>query len=111
MLSPDTNRYGSRAFSRGGKLKARAPAMAILAHAEGLSMGNRCLLLVSTLSQKCHPEPEVGRYGLSFTMLLAEFSTMDCMHPQDVHRVGMLSSCVQARSGAELKDTITLRLL
>src|SRR5216684_5939152 len=42
MLSPDTLRFGSRAFSRGGKLKARAPAMAILAYVAGLSMGNTC---------------------------------------------------------------------
>src|SRR6266576_5211537 len=44
MLSPDTLRFGSRAFSRGGKLNARAPTMAILAHAVGLSMGNACQL-------------------------------------------------------------------
>src|SRR3989442_1422419 len=48
MLSPDTLRFGSRAFSRGGKLKARAPAMAILAHAVGLSMGNTCQLPLLT---------------------------------------------------------------
>src|SRR6266404_4655897 len=48
MLSPDTNRFGSRAFSRGGKLKARAPTMAILAHAVGLSMGNTCQLPLLT---------------------------------------------------------------
>src|ERR1700722_6988996 len=42
IVSPDTSGYGFRAFSRGGELKARAPTMAILAHAEGLSMGNTC---------------------------------------------------------------------
>src|SRR5580658_2283349 len=41
MLSPDTSRYGSRAFSRGGKLKARAPARSILAYVAGLSMETR----------------------------------------------------------------------
>jgi hypothetical protein len=52
MLSPDTSRYGSRAFSRGGKLKARAPAMAILAHVKGMSMGNTCQLPLSTPDAK-----------------------------------------------------------
>jgi len=48
MFSPDISRYGSRAISRGGKLKARAPAMAILAYVAGLSMGNTCQLPVLT---------------------------------------------------------------
>src|SRR5271169_6255293 len=48
MLSPDTSLFGSRALSRGGKLKARAPAMAILAHTTRMSMGNTCQLPVLT---------------------------------------------------------------
>src|SRR5208337_4968531 len=35
MLSPDTNRFGSRASAGEGELNAQAPAMAILAHAAG----------------------------------------------------------------------------
>src|ERR1700674_1711266 len=48
MLSPDTSRFGSRAFSRGGKLKARAPARSILPLVTGLSMGNTCQLPLLT---------------------------------------------------------------
>src|SRR5580658_1581179 len=51
MLSPDTVVSVPAHLSRGGQLKARAPAMAILAHAAGLSMGNTCQLSLLTLRQ------------------------------------------------------------
>src|SRR5664279_5678473 len=62
MLSPDTTRFGSRA-SAGEESSARAPTMAILAHAAGLSMGNTCQLPLLTLTRSCRQPSQMNRKG------------------------------------------------